>query len=712
MAKIKEIEIKTGPAIKNIQDLKNNISEYKKQLAGLTIGTNEYQNTLKALQTNQAALRNAMHGTTASMSEVMNAATAANVAFDNQNNLVKAETLSYNELVRKLDILKQQWRATTNAAERLDLGRRIDNVNNRLKQLDSTVGVYGRNVGNYVGALQQFSAGFASMGRGAAAAVNPIRNTTMALKTMSATPAVAVLGLIANLLSSVISNLKTSEENTNALSKAMSIFAGAGDFVTNVMQSLGKALASVVGSFTNLLGNIFPQLQRYAEGRALITEHEIDLVNKRRLYVMKDAEDELRIAKARQEAADKYTLSAAERIEKLEYANYLEKQIAERAKEIATAEYEIQKERAARAGNSAEENNKLAEAYAKMVQADTNYYQTTIRLQSQLSTARKEMADEADAARKKVEEAITAELQALEAIGKEIDATIEADGQALVEAMEQQNERERDALERRMEVIQKGVQTRLTWNEILTEDEREQAKKRYDITLAGNEMIVKALQEAYTTAMQNGDLEAALDYERQIADKRVEIEQDAARRIREEEKATAEATKETMVQRVQSLQDAMNATASIFDSLADIYEGNTKQTKQEAERVKNLRIAGATIDMLNGVVSAISTAQELGPIAGPIMAAINSAAVITAGVANIAKIRNTNVSTSSASTTTPAVTQAPAIEPQLTQVRTLTGATEEDRLNRMADRQRVYILDSDIEAKRDERRVQVEETTF
>lgn len=712
MAKEKIIEIKTGPAIKNIQDLKNNISEYKKELAGLEIGTNEYQNTLKALQTNQAALRNAMHGTTASMSEVMNAATAANVAFDNQNNLVKAETLSYNELVRELDILKQQWRATTNAAERLDLGRRIDNVNNRLKQLDSTVGVYGRNVGNYVGALQQFSAGFASMGRGAAAAVNPIRNTTMALKTMSATPAVAVLGLIANLLSSVISNLKTSEENTNALSKAMSIFAGAGDFVTNVMQSLGKALASVVGSFTNLLGNIFPQLQRYAEGRAIITEHEIDLVNKRRLYVMKDAEDELRIAKARQEAADKYNLSAAERIEKLEYANYLEKQIAERAKEIATAEYEIQKERAARAGNSAEENNKLAEAYAKMVQADTNYYQTTIRLQSQLSTARKEMADEAEAARKKVEAAITAELQALEAIGKEIDATIEADGQALVEAMEQQNERERDALERRLEVIQKGVQTRLTWNEILTEDEQEQAKKRYDITLAGNEMIVKALQEAYTTAMQNGDLEAALDYEQQIADKRVEIEQDAARRIREEEKATAEATKETMAQRMQSLQDAMNATASIFDSLADIYEGNTKQTKQEAERVKNLRIAGATIDMLNGVVSAISTAQELGPIAGPIMAAINSAAVITAGVANIAKIRNTKVSTSSASTTAPAVAQAPAIEPQLTQVRTLTGATEEDRLNRMADRQRVYILDSDIEAKRDERRVRVEETTF
>ena len=53
---------------------------------------------------------------------------------------------------------------------------------------------------------------------------------------------------------------------------------------------------------------------------------------------------------------------------------------------------------------------------------------------------------------------------------------------------------------------------------------------------------------------------------------------------------------------------------------------------------------------------------------------------------------------------------APA--PQVQQVRTLTSASEEDRLNRMADDHRVYILSSDLEADRDQRRVQVEETTF
>ena len=107
MAKEKIIEIKTGPAIKNIQDLKNNIEAFKKgwtDAAGvvhkglneLEIGTAEYKETLNALQENQAALRNAMYGTAASLDEVMDAATAANVVFDKQNKLVEDETISYN----------------------------------------------------------------------------------------------------------------------------------------------------------------------------------------------------------------------------------------------------------------------------------------------------------------------------------------------------------------------------------------------------------------------------------------------------------------------------------------------------------------------------------------------------------------------------------------------------------------------------------------
>ena len=236
MAQETIIKIGTKEAVKNIQDLKNNISEYKKQLSELPLAGKEYEEVLVALQQNQAALRNAMHATTASFTDVTNAATGANVVFDDQNKLVKAETVSYNELVRELDILKQQWRATTDEAERAALGEKINSVNDRLKEMDASVGTYGRNVGNYVGSLQQFANGFGAMGKGAQAVIAPIKGATGAMKAMSSVPLIAVLGVLATIIQTLIDKLKSSEEGTQAMTAAMAPFAAIGDVVTNILQ--------------------------------------------------------------------------------------------------------------------------------------------------------------------------------------------------------------------------------------------------------------------------------------------------------------------------------------------------------------------------------------------------------------------------------------------------------------------------------------------
>ena len=118
--------------------------------------------------------------------------------------------------------------------------------------------------------------------------------------------------------------------------------------------------------------------------------------------------------------------------------------------------------------------------------------------------------------------------------------------------------------------------------------------------------------------------------------------------------------------------------------------------------------------MFQGAVTAYSTAQSLGPIAGPIVGAINAAAVIAAGTANIAKIKAQDVSGSgdSSAGAATATVEAPSVEPVVNEVRTVTSASEEDRLNSMAKDQRVYILSSDIEADQQQKRVQVAESTF
>lgn len=56
---------------------------------------------------------------------------------------------SYNALVREMGELKKRWKETADAAERADLGKRIFEINEQLKEMDSSVGVFTRNVGNY-----------------------------------------------------------------------------------------------------------------------------------------------------------------------------------------------------------------------------------------------------------------------------------------------------------------------------------------------------------------------------------------------------------------------------------------------------------------------------------------------------------------------------------------------------------------------------------
>ena len=172
-----------------------------------------------------------------------------------------------------------------------------------------------------------------------------------------------------------------------------------------------------------------------------------------------------------------------------------------------------------------------------------------------------------------------------------------------------------------------------------------------------------------------------------------------------------------MKQRVNVIQQAAGATSAILSSLAELYESSTDGSEKEAKKAKALRIAAATIDMLQGAVTAFAQAQSLGPIAGPIVGATNAAAVIAAGTTNIAKIRSTQVSkngpASAPSASVSPVVSAPVQDytpPE--QLRTITSASEEDRLNRMADPARVYILQSDIEAAGRASKVQVDESTF
>lgn len=643
------IRVDTGEAVKSVNDLKENIKILKNDLGTLEIGTQKYQDTLEALNVSQKALKDAMHATTASMEDVAASAKGINVVFDENNQLVNQQNQSYNSLVHTMASLKEEWRATSDEARRAELTEQIGQINQRLKDMDASVGNFQRNVGNYSSALSGLASGFQATAGGAGAVINPIKNVTAGFTALSATPVISILGLLANILMKVIENLNSSEENTNRLSIALAPLKAGATLVTKAFQYLGEKLASVAEWVTKVLDK-FGLISAEAKKQQGIVEDEIELVQRRRDVEMANADAQLEIAKIKAQAAEKDKYSASERLKFIEEAAKKEREIADRNIEIARKEYEILQEKAKLAGNSKEENDKLAEAYVKLQNAETDYFNKTKELNAQ-------------------------RVEAINAIKAETTATKE-----LVEEKQKVIDYEK--------LIKEGEKNLLA--------ETEQRMKEHAEVAA----IVEDDWEAV-----NAELDAFFDAEEE--------------RRQEDVKNTLEAEEKKKQAKIATLNSVASATSSIMSTLADMMEGDEKNSEKNAKKIKALRIASATIDMLQGAVGAFTQASgTYPPPYGQIIGATSAAAVIAMGVANINKIKSTNPgsessgSAASASVSTPASVSAPNIETSLSSVRNVTSASEEERLNRMASSQKVYILQSDIEAAGNQSRVQVAESSF
>lgn len=862
------LKVGTEEAVRNIADLKANIKALKegfedasgtmhKGLNDLEIGTEEYKETLDELKINQNALKDAMYATSASMQQVTAAATGANIAFDENNKLVNVETISYNELVHAMANLKEEFRSTTDASKRMELGKQINEINTQLKKLDANQGNFQRNVGNYTSAIDNLSDAFKKTAGSAGNIINPVKNATTAFKAMSATPVISILGLLANVITKIISEMQKSEEATGKLTKAFQGFSAVGDLVTTILQKVGDAIAWVVGGFSNLVSAIFGVSDAQKE-RMKITEQEMELSKKQRENTKKDADAQLEIAKLREKASDSLLYTAAQRLEFQKQAGELEAEIAKRAYEDLKVQYEIVKAKNALTASSAEELQKEADAYAAMVKAETDYYNKVASNNKQMTGLVKESA-------KNAQDAVRARLQAEKALidqeieltekgteeelrlrkesrKKEYDLSV-ADAKAKVKdrtslnktlsLLQQKYNRDLEKLERdhqktiesqrilhlqnlanqyaqgsieylaamatlrkqEMENVRKEIgetdeqfnARRLTAQKNYNDAVRALNAKHYEESTAElrlalakelgetegyyNGMMILAQsnyenlqrlegesdtefairkQESYKVLKQaqkeyldyldnqeklslenraNTYQEGSIQYQEAIIDLRkweldqvvtygqleTETEQEFLARRLAAEKAYTESKKDLVNQQISLMQKVASSTSSILGSIADMYESDEENSEKNANKIKNLRIAAATIDTISGAIGAFMQAsQTIPPPYGQIIGAAAAAAVTASGIAQIAKLKSTKVSGSASSDTpsTPAVAPAPTLTTEVSNVRSVTSASEEDRLNQMAREQRVYILASDIEASQNQIKTQVSESSF
>ena len=260
----------------------------------------------------------------------------------------------------------------------------------------------------------------------------------------------------------------------------------------------------------------------------------------------------------------------------------------------------------------------------------------------------------------------------------------------------------------------KGDTSYLNYLKQIDRDETEFAQKRIAKI---KELMEAELDPAKYMQLAQELNEVQIQYERESLERQKEMA-DAEVAIRQEaEQKKVEAMTKTFAIMNQSTSLALNFMSSIMTSVADSMEVNEKYAEENAKKIKDMRIAAATIDMLQGVVaattSAFSPTNAYLTIYGQIaMAALTSGSVIAAGLANINKIKATNEL--GGSTTTPVIPSATATgenQPTITYSRALTGNSEQNNNNNTGSQQ-VYILESDI--LKAMRRVQIRqsESTF
>ena len=699
------LTVDTGNAKQTVKGLKDEIATLKDTILNLDEGTEEYSEAVSKLQSDQRKLN-----------EVMALTKKEAVALDG----------SYDALVHQMSLLKKEWRATNDEAKRQELGKKIAEINGQLKDFDASLGNFQRNVGNYQSALeglenttmtfsqkmsqmnesmeptkQKFesvgkiasgvASGFAAV-QGAAALLG-IENDNLEKSLVKVQAAMAIAQGIGGLGGLV-----------EGLGKAKVAFEGVNKSIKAVNATMGKAgwiavIMAVITAITLIVGHIRKKKQ------AVDTlGNSIDELNKKNENLKtseteraRQMEREIKLMQA-QGATDEEVLN--KRLEHNKIYLDASKDAMKEAEKIWRGLENNQKMGIRGADGKKikdEQVQQAKEAYEALNETYKDYVEKQKDLENDLVIFHLNN-------RKKLQ---TPELPVLDDV---VIEDVEVDVKEKVEIEDKTGEAEKRA-NILIGIYERQFNRKKELNEMSEQSEEERLKKEYELTLENEEKKLEILRRFHDEAVNNGDAAGAIELAEQIADQELAIERakyEEKERLREQD-AENEKTHQENISNIMNA--SMDATKALIDGIAAMYEADGEVSEQEAKKLKNLRIASATIDMLQGAIAAYTSAQQLGPIAGPIVGGVNAAAVVAMGLANIQKIKNTDFSgTVSQVPMTPNVqTYQPTVPEGYTRI--VTGANNTDALNNGGDI-RVVLVESDVENAMNRIKVRTEESTF
>ena len=319
----------------------------------------------------------------------------------------------------RLNAMTEEYRRNTAEGQKLEAETR--DIYQRMSELQKATGKYTLEVGNYEKAVGQlmgtqnrwlknlemlnglFAGGMQAGIKAAGQAVAAFGKQLLALL---ANPIVAVIAAISAAFLALKEAISSSEENTRSLERVLAPFQRVLTAVLDVLQSVaGWLLKGVEGMeklamATSRLAERLPIVGRYFRDVNSAIEENINLTiaaqrlqDKERKDLVQNASDALQVAKLRNRAAKETDPKKRER--DLKQAIALEERQMKRELDNAKERYRIAKEKAAQSQNDKATNDELARLEADVYNKQTAYYQGTLRLQKQLTTARQQQAQEA-----------------------------------------------------------------------------------------------------------------------------------------------------------------------------------------------------------------------------------------------------------------------------------------------------------------------------
>lgn len=369
--------------------------------------------------------------------------------------------LEANQYSNSMDGLKQKLKDLNSIKGKIDIdsskfkevSKQILEVNNKLKDVEASQGVFSRNVGNYA---NSFIAAYGNMGKSAKNLTTQIQGVTTAtkgvgsaLKTLATNPFLAALALALTAILATVNAIKKAiggnEETTRKWEQATAKLQPLFDAISNVVEGIGSFLvdnivpviekiADWVNKLTlkfydlaEAIGRTFniESLQKWAKEskkayednitrQNILIKQEHQLADLKRKNITEIAKLEAKAAELREKASDTETYNAKERRKFLDEAHQVEQQTLQLKRQEILLELQIAETRAEATANSKEDNDALAEKKKLLIEIDRQISENNTSYNKEIKKNIQEQKREFEEQKRRVIESVEADKKIIE----------------------------------------------------------------------------------------------------------------------------------------------------------------------------------------------------------------------------------------------------------------------------------------------------------